>query len=205
MSEFSLEKEFSRMKGLLESFKATARERTDRTIYSKGPYFDFPIFSYQRKRMKRGRIIKNINRIKNYYDVRFYMLDSSRNIIREGWDGVPEKSSYNTFYKYHESGSLFLSYTYGDRNQPLNVTMYEFISGKLICAKKYGVDGVSEDRYFYDLDTLMRIDTCSRAHKSTEVWSMSEHFFYDKNGALESINLIYQSGDSETIYESHEK
>jgi len=202
MSELNLEKEFEKMQYLLEDLKLTTKEKMNHIVYSKGPYYDFPVFSYQRSRMQRGRIIKNIGRTKNYNDVRFYIFDLSGKIICYGWDGVPDASLYNTFYQYSGSGMLFLSYTYGDRNQPLNVTSYDFFCGKLICLKRYGLYGVSEEKYFYNADILKRIDTCSHGHESTAMEvCLSEHFLYDEDGVLKSINLAYPSGDCEIIYE----
>jgi len=205
MKANDLEKEFSRMNDLFEYLKLSAEERTARTVYSKGPYFDFPVFSYQRKRMQKGRLINNIRRIRNYDDVRFYMFDSSGNMIREGWDGPPEGSSYNTFYEYHKNGLLYLSYTYGDmNNQPANVTTYEFSSGKLLLLMLHGLYGVLKEQYFYEDDSLKKIDVLMRGHGSEKIEKVSEHFNYDNSRRLRSIEIEYKTGDSEIIYEDLE-
>jgi len=201
MKANGLEKEFERMDGLFDALKVSAEERSARAVYSKGPYFDFPFFSYQRKRMQRGRLIKSIERIRNYNDVYFYMFDSSEKIIREGWDGPPDGSSYNTFYKYNESGALSMSYTYGDLSQPANVTLYEFSSGKLLMLMLYGLYGVREERYFYDDDFLKEIDVSMRGHGSEKIEKVSEWFDYYSSGLLRSIEVKYKTGDSEVIYE----
>jgi len=54
-----LKKEFGKMQLLLKDLKSSSTAKTTQTVFSKGPYFYFPAYSYQRNRMQQGRLIKN--------------------------------------------------------------------------------------------------------------------------------------------------
>jgi len=121
MNTLDLEKEFSRMGAILYPMRSRADEMSARTLFTRGPYIEFPIFSYQRSRMQQGRLIKNVNRIKSYDNVYRYTFDSSERLIREEL-GCRSDQLSDTFYLYDKDGFLYLSYAYNDLERPANVT-----------------------------------------------------------------------------------
>jgi len=203
MNELDLEKEFYNMENMLAPMKLRADEMSARTLLTRGPYVEFPVFSYQRNRMQQGKLIKNANRIKSYNNVYCYTFDSLERLIREE-RGIQSDPFFNVFYLYDKDGNLYLSYAYNDIGRPANVTSYKFISGKLQSSELYGRYGVRKEKFFYDGDVLRKIVISGHNHGEEDPGDVSEYFHYDDAGALYQIELEYKIGDSEIIYQRRE-
>jgi len=196
-----LKKEFGRMQLLLTDLKSSSTAKTVQTVFSKGPYFDFPAYSYQRNRMQQGRLIKNINKVKNHNDVYHYKFDHSGKLVCAGW-GNRLGQFTRIFYLYDKRDFLFLSYAYDEHDCPANVTLYNFSSERMTSSKSYGLYGVREEQYFYDDSLPSKVNIYTYSHDNeNEKSQTSEYFHYDNEGRLQSIELVYGEGNSEIIYE----
>jgi len=203
MNTLDLEKEFYSMETILSSMKSRIDEISAQTLIARGPYIEFPIFSYQRSRMQQGRLIKNINRIKSYKDIYRYTFDSTGKLILEE-RGNRLGQFWNIFYLYDKNEYLYLSYAYDDLGEPANVTSYKFMSEKLQSSKSHGFYGIRSEEYFYDGDILRKIVISAREHDEENSENAAEYFHYDAAGALSQIELEYKVGSSEIIYK-HQK
>jgi len=200
IEEQHLKKEFEKMQSLLAFLKSESAAEESQIMFSKGPFFDFPAFSYQRKRMQQGRLIKDIKKVKNHNNVYRYSFNDSGNLIREGWGN--RLGQFSSIFYLYDKKYLFMSYAYDELESPANVTSYNLQSGRIASLASYGLYGAREEKYFYDGGLLRKIDIYMNEHEDEEAGNVSEYFYYDDAGELESIELVYDSVESETIYET---
>jgi len=204
IKEYDLKKEFEKMQPMLAGLKSNSAAKEEEVMFSKGPYFDFPVFSYQRSRMQQGRLIVDVKKLKNYNNVYRYSFDSVGKLICAGWGNRLGQFS-SIFYLYDEDDFLILSYAYDELEHPGNVTSYGFLQGGLVSLRSYGLYGVREEEYIYSDNLLRRVDVYMRGHEDEKAINLSEYFYYDDVGILKSIDLSYGDGEYETIYSISKK
>ena len=197
MSKNLVKIEFEKMTDLIDDLKEIIGNRSIRTVYSKGPYFEVPIFSYQRSRMNQGKIISNSNKIKSFDEVYRYQFDEKNRIIYIGVGN--EFDEFTEDYILYED-NFFIVYSYDEEGEPLSASRYQLLNGKLTLSTSYGLHGSNEEKYGYVGDTLQNVKSCSQNHGENEMTCNTEIFHYSEDLLLSKIEIKYASGDTEIIY-----
>jgi hypothetical protein len=171
-----------------------------KTVWSKGPFFEVPELSYQRARMKQGKIINTPEKIKNYSDIYKYEFDEKNNIINIYIGNEFGEFSHDLFYWTHDKCKCY----FFDEDKDI-ISLAEFLleDGKINKSYLYGKYGYQEEHYDFDENRLIRVKTFGFNHneKPTDYSKeYNEELFYYTNDKLSRIDLRYPTGDTETIW-----
>ena len=177
-----------------------------RTEHSKGPFHELPLYSYQRDRMKRGKPIAQPGRIRNTSEVHVYHFDAGDRIVRvDVGNGLQQFQSH--YVVQHPLGFFIDRYAH-DEN-PLSTSFYRVQNGVLTGSRLHGKYGGLEESYFYhgagdaQARRLASVRVRSFSHDDAgHASTNTEHFTHDTAGVLRKIELHYELGEREVIYQA---
>ncbi|KPN70572.1 hypothetical protein [Neisseria sp. 83E34] len=195
----NLENEFKSLeKHSAEELINEIYKRICKTEFSTSPYYDIPIYSFQRFGMKKGRILKNCKNRKNKYE---YCFDKNNRILLiKEWNKLDSFNSQIFFY--NENNHLpFKSISYSYNNKLLNITYYFYNQSKIESSIFVGKYGYRKELYIYSQENglLSTIKTQQFETDSTFINELTQIFIHDENGTLIEIKKVYDN-DEDVVY-----
>jgi hypothetical protein len=172
------------------------KEAVEKVIWSKGPYFEYPIFSYQRARMKQGKIIKDPEKIKNFNDVYKYEFGRHGDLLSISIGNEFGDFSQDIFV---HSSDVCRFYSFDEDGEVLSVGEHVVVSNKFHRSQVYGQYGCREEQYEYVEECLIKVKIFSYEH-GAQPSGFNEHLFFYQNDGLIRIDERYPTNEVEVIW-----
>ena len=126
----------------------------ERFEFSASPYYDIPIYSFQRVGIKRGYLLEKPPKNKNN---KFeYCFDKNNRIILiKEWSNFNNFDAHFFFYNENNSSLPFKSINYSYDGELSNITYYFYKNRKIESSISVGQYGFRKEFYFYDSSGLL--------------------------------------------------
>ena len=196
-----LRQRFEAMAAQLPALQAQVDASLSRSDHSKGPYHELPLYSYQRAGIKRGQLIANPARIRSWDEVHITHFNAAGQIVR--LDVGHALGQFDSDYVVQHAQGFFV-YSFDEDEEPLSLTFYRVVDGRVQRALAHGQYGGSEETYRYDERGLLASIRVHRfSHNPAEEGSVNtEHFRHDEAGVLRRIELHHELGDVDVIFKA---
>lgn len=188
MNQEELQKEYDKYKDQFDNLKKSIEIETIKVENYNGPFYEVLPFSYQRGGFKQGKLVGNINRIKNFNGIYTYSFNSDGRII-EVREGISIPNNYYYQFLFYENVYI-KSFNFDNAKALQNVSFYLIDDTTKKIKKTFlkGKRGGREENYEYGKNGFLKEILIRQFDKKcNEVNSLRHSFEYDENGSLKSI------------------